>query len=283
MLQGNVLLNVRMSHYSVLGEALFQAQAIMQNRPICRIYAMTLLRAIFCQTFALAITFIVTFWLPIFHHPIAFLLAQCGLAVSGSLLLRQPIWWIPIHLLFLPSVFIFFTISLPAWLYLVIVIALTLIFWGTIRGDVPLFLSSKEVTQAVSVLLEQECACHFADLGAGVGSVAIPVAKRWKNITVDAWELAPIPWLISAWRGRNVSNYTALRQNFFTADFEKYDVIFAFLSPVVVPEISEKIRREMRSGTLFISSSFPVPNWTPESIQHIDDFRKTVLFCYRIA
>ena len=131
MLQGNVLLNVRMNHSPVLGEALFQAQAIMQNRPICRIYAMTLLRAIFCQTFALAITFIVTFWLPIFHHPIAFLLAQCGLAVSGSLLLRQPIWWIPIHLLFLPSVFIFFTISLPAWLYLVIVIALTLIFWGT--------------------------------------------------------------------------------------------------------------------------------------------------------
>jgi hypothetical protein len=244
---------------------------------------MILLRAIFCQIFAFVITFIAAFWQPIFHFPIIFLLTQCGLAVSGSLMLRQPIWWVLIHLLFLPSIFIFFTISLPAWLYLVIVITLTLVFWGTIRGDVPLFLSSSEVTQAVSVLLEQECACHFADLGAGVGSVAIPIAEHWKNIMVDAWELAPIPWLISAWRGRNVSNYTALRQNFFTTDFEKYDVIFAFLSPAVMPEIAEKIKREMRSGTLFISSSFPAPDWEPESILHIDDFRKTVLFCYRIA
>ena len=49
-----------------------------------------------------------------------------------------------------------------------------------------------------------------------------------------------------------------------------------------MPEVSEKIKREMRSGTLFISSSFPAPNWQPESIQRMNDRRKTVLYCYRI-
>lgn len=243
---------------------------------------MILLRAIFCQFFALALVFITAYWLPIFHNPIVFLLAQCGMAIAGSFLLHQPKWWIPIHLVFLPSVFIFFTLALPAWLYLIITLVLILIFWGTVRGDVPLFLSSNEVTHAVAGLLQQEQAKHFADLGAGVGSVAVPVARLFKNINVEAWELAPIPWLISAWRGRNVSNYTALRQNFFNSDFEKYDVVFAFLSPAVMPAVSEKIKREMRSGTLFISSSFPAPDWKPESIKEMDDLRRTVLFCYRI-
>ncbi len=244
---------------------------------------MTLLRAFFCQIFGLLLTFGLAYWLPIFHHPIVFLVTQSGLAVGSAFLLRQPSWWIPIHLLFLPSIFIFFTLALPSWFYLIAVVILTLIFWGTIRGDVPLFLSSTEVTEAVTVLLKKENVQAFVDLGAGVGSVAIPIAKKIPTISVEAWEHAPLPWLISVFRGRRLLNFTASRRNFFTADFSKYDVIFAFLSPRVMPEISEKLKGEMRAGTLFISSSFPAPNWQPESILHINDRRKTVLFCYRIV
>jgi hypothetical protein len=243
---------------------------------------MPLLKALVCQFLAFTITFAAANWSPLFHHPIVFLFTQSSLAVSGSYLLRQPTWWILIHLLFLPSVFIFFTFALPAWFYLLIVVILTLIFWGTIRGDVPLFLSSPDVAQAVIQLLEQEHARTFADLGAGIGSVAIPVIKQLPEMNVKAWERAPLPWLISAWRGRNVRNYSAWRSNFFEANFGEYDVIFAFLSPLAMPEISEKIKHEMRSGTLFISSSFPVPNWQPESIKYISDRRKTVLYCYRV-
>lgn len=243
---------------------------------------MTLLRAFFCQTFGLLLTFGLAYWLPIFHHPIVFLFTQSGLAVGNAFLLRQPSWWLLIHLLFLPSVFVFFTLALPSWFYLMAVVILTLIFWGTVRGDVPLFLSSSEVAEAVAVLLKKENAQTFVDLGAGVGSVAIPIAKQLLAVQVEACERAPLPWVISAFRGRNLSNFTASRRNFFTADFSKYDVIFAFLSPRVMPEISEKLKGEMRAGTLFISSSFPSPNWQPESILHLNDRRKTVLFCYRI-
>lgn len=244
---------------------------------------MPLLKALACQFLALAITFLIATKLPIFHHPIVFLFSQCSLAVVFSLLIRQPTWWILIHLLFLPLIFIFFTLTIPAWLYLAIVIAMTLIFWGTIRGDVPLFLSSNEVADAVSLLVELEKAKNFADLGAGVGTVAIYVAKELPDLNVEAWERAPLPFLMSLWRGKNLQNYKALRENFFNADFGKYDVIFAFLSPAAMPDVSEKIQREMKSGTLFISSSFPSDLWQPENILHLRDFRKTVLYCYRIA
>lgn len=243
---------------------------------------MTLLRALFCQTVAFFLTFLAAKNLPIFHYPVVFLLMQSGLATTFSRLLRQPTWWIPIHLLFLPSVFVFFTFALPAWFYLLTVMVLTLIFWGTVRGDVPLFLSSSGVTEAVIRLIKKEYAKSFADLGAGVGSVAIPVAHHFPEIHVEAWERAPFPWLICKLRGRFLTNYAATRRNFFNADVEKYDVIFAFLSPLAMPEVSEKLKREMRSGTLFISSSFPAPNWQPENVLTLNDRRKTVLFCYRL-
>lgn len=244
---------------------------------------MSLLKAFTCQFFALTITFLFANWLPSFHYPIVFLFSQSVLAVSGAMLLRQPTWWIPIHLLFLPLVFIFFTLTIPAWWYLIIVVLMMLVFWGTIRGDVPLFLSSDEVAEAVSLLTELEKAKTFAELGAGVGSVAIPIAKSLSNLNVEAWERAPLPFLISLWRGKKLQNYKALRENFFKAEFANYDVIFAFLSPAVMPDVSAKIQREMKTGRLFISSSFPAPNWQPESILHLNDFRKTVLYCYRIT
>ncbi len=243
---------------------------------------MTLLRAFFCQTAAFLLTFLAAKSLPIFHQPLIFLTVQSSLAMLFSFLSRQPTWWLPIHLLFLPSVFVFFTFAIPAWIYLVLVVIFTLVFWGTIRGDVPLFLSSSIVTETVIDLLKTENAKTFADLGAGIGTVAIPVAKRLPKINVEAWELAPFPWMICKLRGRFLSNYAALRRNFFAADVKKYDVIFAFLSPLAMPEVSQKLKREMRSGTLLISSSFPAPNWKPETVLHLNDRRKTVLFCYRI-
>jgi hypothetical protein len=244
---------------------------------------MPLLKALSCQFLALAITFLVATKLPIFHHPIVFLLSQSTLAVGSSMLIRQPTWWILIHLVFLPLVFIFFTLTIPAWFYLVIVALMTLIFWGTIRGDVPLFLSSNEVADAVSLFVELENAKNFADLGAGVGTVAVHVAKELPNLKVEAWERAPLPFLMSFWRGRKLQNYNALRENFFNANFADYEVIFAFLSPAAMPEVSAKIQREMKPGTLFISSSFPSDLWHAESVLHLNDFRKTVLYCYRIA
>jgi hypothetical protein len=49
-----------------------------------------------------------------------------------------------------------------------------------------------------------------------------------------------------------------------------------------MPELGEQLKKTMRKGTLFISSSFPAPDWTPEKVLQIHDRRKTILYCYRI-
>lgn len=208
-------------------------------------------------------------------------LVQGVAAALWSRVLRQPYWWTPIHLLFLPAAIALLTLQLPSWLYLLIVLLLALVFWGTVKGDVPLFLSSTAVADALVAIVDRENAGMFADLGAGVGSVAVPLAHS-RTMMVDAWERAPLPWLVTAWRGRKLPNMDAKRESLWGCDLARYDVVFAFLSPAVMAKLGDKVRREMCPGSLFVSSSFPVPDWQPESIVQIEDRRRTKLFCYRI-
>jgi hypothetical protein len=217
----------------------------------------------------------------LFHGAWRLALIEGIVAACWAAILRQPYWWLPIHLLFLPMAIAMLSLQLPSWLYLLVVLLLALVFWGTVKGDVPLFLSSNDVADAVTAIVERENAGTFADLGAGVGSVAVPLARQGL-IIVEAWERAPLPWLITAWRCRKLPNATVRRASLWNCNLARYEVVFAFLSPAVMAELGEKVRHEMRSGSLFISSSFPIPDWQTESIIQIEDRRRTKLFCYRI-
>ncbi len=216
----------------------------------------------------------------LFHGAWRLVLVQGVAAALWSRVLRQPYWWAPIHLLFLPAAIALLTLQLPSGLYLLVVLLLALVFWGTVKGDVPLFLSSTSVADALATIVDRENAGMFADLGAGVGSVAVPLAQH-RVMMVDAWERAPLPWLVTAWRGRKLPNMDAKRESLWDCDLARYDVVFAFLSPAVMAKLGDKVRREMRPGSLFVSSSFPIPGWQPESIVQIEDRRRTKLFCYR--
>ena len=211
-----------------------------------------------------------------------FLLLQAFTAACLSSLWRQAIWWRVIHLVFLPAVVAMLALNIPSWLYLLIFILLTLVFWGTVKGDVPLFLSSTAVSDALHNILVQEKAVSFADIGAGIGTVVAPLALKSPNLRILALERAPIPWLLAHWRCRHLPNVEVRYGSLWESNFAASQVIFAFLSPAVMVRVGAKVQSEMASGCLFISSSFPVPNWTPEAVIKIKDKRGTELYCYRI-
>jgi hypothetical protein len=245
---------------------------------------MTLLKTLVAQMLGLVVAVGLTRTLPTLLHGTGELLfIQSIAAAIGSRILRQPPWWLVIHLLFLPTAVALLSIQVPALWYLLIVLLLTLIFWGTIKGDVPLFLSSSAVADTMIDIVSQEHAQSFAELGAGIGSVTIPLAKRHPGLNIDAWERAPLPWAINAWRCHKLPDMKLYRASFWTCDFGYYDVVFVFLSPAVMPELGARVRLSMRPGSLFISSSFPVPDWEPEFIRQLNDRPKTQLFCYRVG
>lgn len=242
------------------------------------------LRALLAQLLGLVTAGIVAWLLPALMNGHWRLAVVQGVAAAGfARVLRQPAWWVPIHLLFVPAVLGALTLQLPSGFYLTAFIICALVFWGTIKGDVPLFLSSSAVVNAVAEIARQEHASRFIDLGAGVGSVAVPLAQRFPQLMVEAWERAPLPWAMAAWRARPLKNMVVLRGSFWDCDLSVYDLAFAFLSPAPMPELGEKIKQEMPAGSLFVSSSFPVPGWEPESVRETGGRRGTKLYCYRIG
>ena len=92
-------------------------------------------------------------------------------------------------------------------------------------------------------------------------------------------ELAPLPLLVSRLRiaARGLGNCTVQWGSYWPVDLARYDVVFAFLSPVPMSALWDKARREMRSGSLFISSSFEVPGHEATRVIAIDDARATRL------
>jgi hypothetical protein len=244
---------------------------------------MALIKALACQILGIIFNVLLVNTLPQLALSLWIILLIQGIAAAAfSRLFLQPIWWVPIHLCFLPAAFGLSLINIPAWLYLLIFCVLALVFWGTFKGDVPLFLSSASVANAVIELVKRENAHSFAELGAGVGSVVIPLAINAPVIKIQALERAPLPWLILRWRCRMFPNLAVQNKSLWDCEIAQHDLVFAFLSPLFMRQLGEKVRREMRSGSLFVSSSFPVPDWQPESIVQLKDQRETKLYCYRI-
>ncbi|MDD5578262.1 MAG: hypothetical protein PHY16_03150 [Methylobacter sp.] len=101
-------------------------------------------------------------------------------------------------------------------------------------------------------------------------------------LKIQALERASPPWLIAYWRCRLLRNVAVQNKSLWDCDLAEHDLVFAFLSPLFMVRLGEKVRREMCPGSLFISSSFPVPDWQPESVVQLEDRRGTKLYCYRI-
>jgi hypothetical protein len=77
-------------------------------------------------------------------------------------------------------------------------------------------------------------------------------------------ESAPVPFLLSRLRtARGARSCRISWGDFRDLDLGRYDVVYAYLSPVAMGELWRKASREMRCGSLLISNSFAIPGVPP--------------------
>ena len=63
-------------------------------------------------------------------------------------------------------------------------------------------------------------------------------------------------------------------RDLFHCKLAQYDVVFAYLSPAPMKRLWRKARAEMRRGTVFISSTFAVPEQSPHQTVQVDDLHQ---------
>lgn len=199
---------------------------------------------------------------------------------------RQPWWWRLIHLLFLPAVWFTHQLQIdPGW-FLAAFVFLLLVYRGALSGQVPLYLSNRETVAALADLVEQRAAGQplaFVDLGAGLGSTVITLADHLPQVRCTGVENAPLTWLAGRLLGVGRPNLDWQWEDLWQVDLGRHDVVYAFLSPAPMAALWEKVQREMRPGSLFISNSFPVPGVVPTSVIEVPCRPARPLYCYEIV
>jgi len=215
--------------------------------------------------------------------PLALALLCGALAATFSFFAGQARWWWIIQLGFAPAMVAALQAEIPPLYFLFAFLLLLVVYWSTFRTQVPLYLSSQKVWQALEAQLPTDRPFDFIDLGSGMGGVLTHLARTHPLGRFHGVETAPFPFLWSWLRIRlgGYRNCSVRWQSLWDCDLARYDVAFAYLSPVPMSALWEKVQREMRPGSLFISNTFAVAGHAPQQVLQTDDLHRSKLYLWR--
>jgi hypothetical protein len=209
------------------------------------------------------------------------LVFQAALAAVTARLLGMSPWWITLNLLFGPALWVALSVDVDPTVYGAAFVTMLLVYGtGAATHKVPVYLTGRRALAELERWLPHE-SFSMIDLGAGTGRVLEFVARRRPDARLQGVEIAPLPfalaWLRGLWGGYDVK----LRE-FQGCDLSRFDIVYAYLSPAPMERLWEKVEREMRPGTLFISNSFAVPGVRPAHVVRYGVSPGAVLHVWRI-
>lgn len=202
-------------------------------------------------------------------------------ALMGMAAGLQP-WWLVINLLFAPAAHAAYALSLPAEIYLGLLVLLLLVNVAAWRHRVPLFLSSDKVITELSRLTPAQPGQRFLDLGCGTGTVLGRLPAIRPDVRYDGIETAPVNLALAWWRTRHKSCARVRWGNFWRENLGAYSVVYAYLSPEPMAKLWRKAQAEMKPGSLFISNSFEVPGVAADEVRRVNDRMNSVLYVWRM-
>ena len=216
--------------------------------------------------------------------PLLFALICGTFAATLSQIIGLARWWLFIQFFFAPLMVLVLALNIPPGIFLIAFLIMLVIYWSTFRTQVPLYLSSNKVWQALETKLPGQRPFAFIDLGSGIGGVLTHLAQAHPNGRYHGVEAAPLPFIWSWLRikfGRH-SQCSVHWGSLWNEDLSQYDAVFAYLSPVPMDALWQKAKQEMRPGSIFISNTFAVPDNPPQETVSIDDMHHSTLYLWRM-
>lgn len=202
-------------------------------------------------------------------------------AIISQFLFKLPKWFFYISFL-TPIVFVLAAnfLHVSSWIYGGLFLFFAMTFSHTLKERVPLYLTNKKTHEALKKMASEREAQTFLDLGSGLGGVVRALAEN--KISSTGVESAPLLWVCSSLLSLVTFRGKILRQNIWNTNLQNFDVVYAFLSPAIMDKLYQKVRAEMRAGTVFISNSFQVVGVEPDEVWQLTDERATKLYIYKI-
>jgi hypothetical protein len=211
-----------------------------------------------------------------------YVIVQAAIAAFFAFIAKMDWWWRFIQFFFPVFIWGFLLAGIPSYYYLAGFVILALLFWSTFRTQVPYYPSKGALLPVVLELLPKKESIKFVDIGSGLGGLLLRLSRVRTESNFIGIEIAPLPWIISYFRSLILrSKVQFFLGNYEEMDFVDYDVVFAYLSPVVMPGLWAKVKSEMRPGSMLLSYEFIIPGVEPDLCLNIAE-NDPFLYVWRI-
>lgn len=167
------------------------------------------------------------------------------------------------------------------FIFLLILLAL-IVFWTWKNGISPMPTPFK-IKRALIEQLPSLNEGLVYELGAGWGTLAVALAKKYPQCQIIAYENSPVPYCflkLRLWLS-GLHNVTAHPQDFFHASLHQADLVVCYLYPKAMQRLKSKFELELKNQTWVVSHTFAIPQWTAVRTLSIHDLYQTKIYFYR--
>jgi len=191
--------------------------------------------------------------------------------------------WVAFNALLVPLSVIWISCNLPSQVLVTALLFALLIYLPTFWTGVPYYPTSSRMYQAVLENLPKDSEFRFIDLGCGFGGLLKYLSINCPKAHFEGVDISPLPLLVCKLRFmfKPSSQIYVRYRNFWHMSLDKYDVVYAFLAPGPMPKLWEKVNREMKPGSKFMTNTFLV-DATPQKIIEVEDRRKCTLNIFSV-
>jgi cyclopropane fatty-acyl-phospholipid synthase-like methyltransferase len=171
------------------------------------------------------------------------------------------------------------------FLVFIVAILLLIVIW-TVRAGISPMPTLPKVKKSLLANLPDDIVGTVFELGSGWGTLAGPLAKRYPDCRVMAYEISPVPYFVARLVSKLINHDTNLSyhcQDFFQANLTDAALIICYLYPAAMERLKDKFEKELKKGTLVVTHSFAIPGWRAKRTIEVDDLYKTKIYFYVVG
>ena len=148
---------------------------------------------------------------------------------------------------------------------LIIIILVTILYFLTqlyhykFRNRALWFPSPQSTRQTILDHLELQPGQIFAELGAGTGTLARLLAKKYPTNQIYAYEISYLPFLIGSLLAGRYPNLNFISGDIIKADLNMVDYFFVFTNDDSMQQLANKLKKHPKAATLY-THRYQLPN-----------------------
>ncbi len=169
-----------------------------------------------------------------------------------------------------------------AWLiimvgFLIFCLLLVEFYRVVFRGNAPYIRTDKKLINKIIQEVDFKEGALVYELGCGDARFLRALVKE-KKIKAVGYEYFLLPYLLALFFNLFSSEKVDLYfKDFFKADLSAADYIFCYLIPKEQARLEDKLKKELKPGSIIISNTFTFKDWQPIDTFILNDKKKTGL------